>query len=59
MKIKHKLQEKLIKNLEDEGCDWTQEETRRILIEKSIKYFDEEIREKNWKENSKEWHKNV
>ena len=45
--------------MEGRGCNWTAENTRRILIERSEERFNENIRNADWKRKNKEWHKNL
>ena len=45
--------------MDDKGCTWESEETRRMLIEASEQFFNEEIRWQDWKKMQKGLHKNV
>ena len=51
--------EKRILELEEEGCEWNQEDTREKMIEQATRFFDKGIKEVSWRDRSKIWHQNV
>jgi len=48
-----------IKDYEKKGCKWEKEDTRKIALESANEYFNDEIRKRNRKKESKLWHKSV